>query len=230
MKTLSVSKSAWLIGLMVLALAQSACNYATQLIGGAPALQSGTPAPASCANKYTSAKNGATRIFVGASGYTEQATLSNLDTSSFDVDWQTNPVNGQKASFSDQWVCTTAGLVMVGSSHQKFSSETGVTVPASIKAGDHWTQYFETVVTTFTDNYTAIGEESVTVPAGTFTAMKIQFSSVSQGKSSGNSVMLKTDGFEWWAAGIGNIKSSLTYTTDKTTTQINRELQSYSNP
>ena len=229
MKIFSARKPVWLFALIILALAQSACNYATQLMNGVPALQSGTPAPANCDNKYLLTKNGATRIFVGKSGYTEQVTISQLKANSFDEDWQTNPVDGKKSLFAYFWKCTTAGLVLTGSNNVTFSSITGVAVPVSIHVGDQWTNSYETATGTFTQNYTAIGEESVTVPAGSFTAMKIQISAVSQQNSPGP-FALKTDGFEWWAAGIGKVKSSLTYTTDKTTTQINRELQSYSNP
>ena len=224
----SVRRPVWLVGLMVLALVQLACNYATQMVS-APTSQPGTPAPASCANKYLPAKNGATRIFVGASGYTEQVTLSNLGASSFDEDWQTNPVSGQKSLFTYYWKCTSAGLFLAGTNNDTFVFQSGVVVPVSFKAGDQWTNNYGDLYSIFTDSYKAIGEESITVPAGTFTAMKIQVSSVSQGKSSG-SVTGKTDGFEWWAAGIGRIKSAYTHTAKTTTTQIDRELQSYSNP
>jgi hypothetical protein len=230
MKTPSIRKPTWLVALVILALAQSACNYATQLIGGGSVLPSGTSAPGSCANKYLPAKNGATRFFTSKSGYTEQVTFSQLKDSSFDEDWQTNPVSGQKAIFTQHWKCTTAGLVMTGTSSDRFLYETNVVVPASIKPGDQWTNKYEDTLMTYTDSYTAIGEESVTVPAGTFTAMKIQLSSLAQQKSSSNPFVTNMSGFEWWAAGIGDIKSSLSYTTKTSTTQLERDLQSYSNP
>ena len=229
MKPTSVHKPIWLFALLILALAQSACNYATQTAGETATPPQVTQASASCENKYFPGKNGSTRIFSSNSGSTEQVAISQLKAGSFEEDWQTNPVNGQKSLSTYFWKCTSAGLLLTGTNTATFVFQSGVAIPASFKAGDQWTNNYGDLSNTFTDSYKAIGEESVTVPAGTFTAMKIQVSSVSQGKSSG-AVTGKTDGFEWWAAGIGRIKSSYTHTSKTTTTQIDNDLQSYNNP
>jgi len=231
MKTLPVHKSAWLIGLIVLALAQSACNYATQLINKKPVPHYGTPIPAGCENKYLPARLGAAWTMAGA-GYTNKFTVANLSDTSFDEKVLAGPTNGEQASFDDHWRCTTDGLEMTGTGIAVYTDVKGVIVPTSINPGDQWSQTARLNPTSFTDNFTAIGEESVTVPAGTFTAMKIQRSSLQQqgDPASGLAITIKTEGFEWWAAGVGPVKTSLTYTTNKSSHLVERELQSYNIP
>ena len=229
MKPSLVRKPVWLAALLILVLAQSACNFATRLVGGVPSLQASSTEPASCANKYLAARAGAVRT-LGGGGYTEEITLANLGTSSFEEHYLMGADNSQKSAYTYLWNCTKAGLVLIGVPEAKVLSTTGVTVPASINPGDQWTQFRQTASGTITDNYTAIGEETVVVTGGTFTALKIQVNSTIQMTTSGKTSNLKVDGFEWLAPGIGTVKTSYTFTYPTTTNQQNRELQSYSNP
>ena len=229
MNILSVRKPVWLVALAILALAQSACNYATQLVSGLSAPRPGTPQPASCVNKYLPAQAGATRTLSG-SGYTETITIPSLRKSAFEEKWLEGPINGKQTINYYSWDCTSAGLVLSGINSNMFFDIQGVTVPVSVKAGDQWTQSYKDLMSTVTDSYTAIGEESITVPAGTFTALKIQKNTVS---SAPNIQPVKIDGFQWWAEGIGTIKTSFIITAksvNTTTPPLVRELQSYSNP
>ena len=226
----SFHRRVWLAALILLALSQAACNYAAQLMNTGPTPISSTPQPANCENKYLMAKKGFTKTFKESTGNTYKITISDLGPDSFNQDALTTTADGQKTSSTYFWKCNPAGLIMIGSDVEMFSSQTGLTVPASIKIGDQWTSHYETSYATFTENNTVVGEESVTVPAGTFTATKIQTSSISQGKSANNPFTLKTNGFTWWAAGIGSIKSSLTFTTKTTTSKKENQLISYQTP
>ena len=228
MKTSSVFKPVCLMALVILALAQFACSYATQLIG--ESLQkSGTSQPASCVNKYLPANAGATRTLAG-SGYTEIITIPSLRKANFEEKWIEGPTGGKQTTNYYLWDCTNAGLVLSGVNSRMFLANKGVTVPVSIKAGDHWTQSYQELISTITTNYVAVGEESITLPAGTFTAMKIQINSVAHANTGNKNPDLKEEGFEWWAEGIGTIKTAITYIGTTTTPQVVRELQSYSNP
>ena len=72
-----------------------------------------------------------------------------------------------------------------GSATTKTTRKEGVTLPGDIQVGDDWSQTLGLVVSagnlkkeyTVDATYTAIGYESVTVPAGTFNALKIKQSS-----------------------------------------------------
>ena len=225
MKTSPVRKSAWLVLLIVLALAQSACNYATQFISGISTQKSGALQPASCDNKYLPAKAGATWTFgLGNTQISESYTISHVTPTSFQEDVENTPLK-----YSIFWSCTSSGLVYPGTDNNNmFTDGTGVTIPASINAGDQWTQTYSSKTDTYAISYKALGEESITVPAGTFTAMKIQKISVIKGIGSQSAI--NEDAFEWWAAGIGTVKKSTTYKSNTNTFGLDYVLQSYHLP
>lgn len=139
---------------------------------------------------------------------------------------------------TEQWKCEAGNLIALDpvgstsasvetstiSSNFQTSALTGVTLPASVAAGDTWSQEISIVGTMIISgisadatsdtviNCTAIGVESVTVPAGTFDAMKIscQDSLTISVTSSGVTITpirlnFTTDG--WYAPGIGWIQS-----------------------
>lgn len=159
-----------------------------------------------------------------------------------------------------EWSCTQQGLVSgtfdggtaAGVSAQQFqmdlttTSIEGITLPNKINPGDQWTQTIKTEgkgeigggevlssgTTVFTMN--ALGEESVTVPAGTFTAMKVQtdiildvlltFQGSTTPYPSAFSQML------YWVPGVGLVKRESTQETGGSTYTEIVELQSYSIP
>lgn len=121
----------------------------------------------------------------------------------------------------------------------KTVSTTGVTVPVHINPGDSWSQDTQLQLTTSngsidgTVNYTfqAIGLEQVTVPGGTFNAMKVQVTAKSQSVISGVPVNITADGFDWFAAGVGRVKGSEKVTVNGSlVSDVEGELQSYHIP
>lgn len=119
-------------------------------------------------------------------------------------------------------------------------SSTGTYMPANVAAGSIWSNS-ETVKMEITGDTSAaalgpievttaeqskaIGEESVKVQAGTYTAMKVEVTRTSTSKFSGGSTGIKlpempptiSKSTEWWVKGIGMIKT-VTITDGKTST------------
>jgi hypothetical protein len=159
-----------------------------------------------------------------------------------------------------EWTCTPQGLVSgtfeggaaAGFSSQQFQMDLvttgieGITLPIQVKPGDQWTQTLKTEgrgniggsevlssgTTLFTMN--ALGEESVTVPAGSFTAMKIE-------TDINLDVMLTFQGSTtpypsafaqilYWAPGVGLIKRESTQQSGGSSYTEIVELQSYKIP
>ncbi len=116
-----------------------------------------------------------------------------------------------------------------GASSISTINDEGVTIPDDIQIGDDWSQVISlyaasdgnsSLFATIETTYKAVAYETVTVPAGTFNALKVE--------QNGSMTMagtppIATHGFFWYAAGVGTVKSGLegTYTS---------ELVSYSIP
>ena len=139
---------------------------------------------------------------------------------------------------TSNWKCTPTGLALlspgggvtgsVSTSSLNIDFTTtdysGVTLPKIISAGDTWTQtltlHGESTLTdgtsiiadgTLATSFTAVGMESVTVPAGTFNAMRIDVVTVFTIETtvSGTTVpvTLNITGSAWYAPGIGMVKT-----------------------
>ncbi len=193
-----------------------------------------SPAPSACDNDVFPVKTGATWTYSGQfnkEAYTRVVTVSNLSVDSFAARTQITDASGNTlVDTTDTWQCTTAGLIepagplgatlqsAAGSTGIKVLSASGVTIPTQIKAGDKWGQVTQLEMstggtptqTTLTYEFTAFGAEQVTVPAGTFNAMKVQVRASTQAMISGQSVAVTVSGFEWFAPGVGHVKSSET--------------------
>ncbi len=76
---------------------------------------------------------------------------------------------------------------------------------------------------TFDYNFQAIGLEQVTVPAGTFNAMKVQVSARSESIKSGLPITITADGFYWFAPGVGRVKGSEKISANGNLVQMSRE-------
>ncbi len=100
----------------------------------------------------------------------------------------------------------------------------GVTLPSDVKPGDSWSQTFNiTGIQTLPDgkvadsqgtatsNYTAIGLEMVTVPAGSFEALRVEvdFGMEVEITMEGISVpfSMTSSGPMWYAEGVGWVRS-----------------------
>ena len=102
-----------------------------------------------------------------------------------------------------------------GSSHTTFSTD-GVTIPNDIEVGDEWSQTISGDAgsdggesnsgISIEVNYKAIGFETVTVPAGTFEAIKIEQSNSLPTESYFSAMPNR---FTWYAEGVGIVKSEL---------------------
>jgi hypothetical protein len=111
-------------------------------------------------------------------------------------------------------------------------SSSGTFMPADVKAGATWSNS-ETIIMeltggpaasmgpitmTTTEESKAIGEESVTVPAGTYTAMKVELTRKTISKANFGTIPESTStSTEWWVKGIGMVKT-VTKTEDGTST------------
>ena len=212
-----------------------------------------------CANAYYPAREGATWNYRSTGGpageYSFTDTIRAVRVDGFTL---TTQMGGQERS--QEWACTAQGLVagqLGGAPAAMLNSQgialnldavtpNGVIFPSQINPGDQWQHSLDfngdvsvmneeaEATGTAQMNFTAIGEESVTVPAGTFEALKIEIDTTLNIEASYEGITLPvtfSGAYTYWfvqdvgwvkASGSGNLLSmSFTETT---------ELQSYSIP
>lgn len=136
-------------------------------------------------------------------------------------------VQDDKSTFTLDGTCGDDGVILMnvpgisasysgdGSSTLSTTNDDGVTVPDEILVGDDWSQTIGvvgssngrvTISATIETSYKALGYETVTVPAGTFYALKVE----QNGSMSMNgTAAFETHGYIWYAPEIGTVKSSL---------------------
>lgn len=182
-----------------------------------------------CGNPYYPVVMGASYTYNSSNaGYT--STITSVHEDGFTV---THTVGG--STQTHEWECLPEGLVdlsnPIGDAFETMvegitligdTSVTGVTIPASISVGDKWTQtYLGTMNAqelggaldfSLTVNSRAVGEEEVTVPVGTFIALKLNNSLESDFilKAAGGSVPLYTysaTSTTWFVENVGYVKS-----------------------
>ncbi|MEW6405789.1 MAG: hypothetical protein AB1649_28690 [Chloroflexota bacterium] len=160
-----------------------------------------------------------------------------------------------------EWRCTPEGLVAlsyggagsIGLSTQDLSAEfitsniTGVTIPSNITPGMTWPYGLNvdgdmklpdgrtaTATGTLTLNFQEAGTESVTVPAGTFDATRIEMASNFNFTAAfeGVDIPMQITGTStlWYAPGVGLVKSTETGNMGGAPVSSTTELQSYSIP
>ena len=216
------------------ALILAACNLPQRQIPPSPTSivavlpqSSPTPTPL-CANPYFPNAAGdqweytGTNSLIGA--YTRTDTTISSNEASF-----TQQSNLDAVTYSVPYDCSSTGLTSQNPVQQyagallnspdapvdvKLSSNSGTTLPVNIAPGDTWQQSadFEATSTQvnvngrFVFEYTAAGVESVTVPAGTFNAMRVDGTIRIQVTSlhvPAGTYSIMT----WWAPGVGIVKS-----------------------
>jgi hypothetical protein len=148
-----------------------------------------------CENPYYPVREGATWNYQGTSSLTEPYTFTDTITS-LRADGFTLTTEFDELTRTQEWACTPEGIVALQlgggltTAQTNLTVETqnasGVTYPAEIDAGDTWSHSLEFTGTmdiagnsgeaegTTQSDFTALGVESVTVPAGTFEAMKVE--------------------------------------------------------
>lgn len=257
----SVVRNRVLVGLISISIAQWSCSAVTSALGSNPtatqtqAVPAASAAPGSCQNSYFPVKNGATWTYSGQfskEAYTQVLTIASTTSDGFQANMQITDGSGNTLMATiDPWTCTSAGLVELagplgatlqsasGSASMKTLSTTGMTIPTQIKSGDTWSQVSQlqfttadkTYDTTLTYDFTGFGTEQVTVAAGTFNAVKVQVHASTQAVLSGQTVAVTVSGFEWFAPGVGRVKSSETvYAFGIPFASEEGELQSYKIP
>lgn len=219
------------------------------------------PAPAAglCANPYYPVREGSTWTYkstggpAGEYGFTD--TITSVREDGFTLSTQFGDLTR-----SQEWACQPEGLValqlggapaaMLNSQDVQLTLDvndtSGVTFPSQINPGDQWQHNsdFEGNMSimnqegTATGNaqmsFTAVGNESVTVPAGTFDAMRVEvdttlnFDVTYQGLSI--PVTFSGTYTYWFAPDVGWVKASGAGTVAGTSFSETTELQSYNIP
>lgn len=184
-------------------------------------------ATANCDNQYVPIVEGATATWkvTTSSGAVTNPTAMTKDVGpdGFSIVRSGKRSNGAAYTLVEKWSCKPEGLIQFptgdlaeiatgkqGTVTASSMSNQGVTLPREIKAGDTWTETFNGDLTGLDGSKTnwttayafkAEGDESVTVPAGSFTAMKIS-----------NTITWPNMGVPemhmdyWFAPGIGMVK------------------------
>jgi hypothetical protein len=181
----------------------------------APAL----PAPVSnddCGNPYYPVVNGAEWVYTGPQGSFSHSLATGTE-GAFTI-----KVEADANTFLIQGLCLEGGDINLldvpgnslnysgeeGSSTMTTTGNEGVTLPGDIQEGDDWSQTISVEVSageqkmsfTIDTTYTAVGYETITVPAGTFNALKIEQSS----DMGGSQPTIQT---LWYVQNIGMVKS-----------------------
>jgi hypothetical protein len=177
-----------------LTLTETAFAPTATLEGSTPVVEQGL-----CTNLYYPVRQGATWTYKSTGGpageYSFTDTISSVRADGFTLSTQIGDLTR-----TQEWTCTTEGLAALqlgGAPAAMLNSQdiqlnldiantTGVTVPSQIIPGDQWQQTMDVEgnVTMMNEearatgnaqmNFSAIGNESVTVPAGTFDALKVE--------------------------------------------------------
>jgi len=169
---------------------------------------------------------------VGASGFT---VLTTVGTRSANVPWtclENGLLNGGTGILGAILTGTT------GSATVNLHSNSGVTTPVNINTGDTWNQTttmdamvhgaaFTAEVTT---DFKALATDSVTVPAGTYSAFKISVTTSIHYTKDGYPVSGSYNGIVWLGPDIGSLKATGSTSIAGVTFDSTDVLDSYSIP
>ena len=235
---------------------------ATQPDGGATATVAGsTPAAEGglCANAYYPVQEGATWTYRSTGGpggeYSFTDTIRSVRDDGFTLSTEIGSLTR-----TQEWTCTPEGLsalqlggapaAMLNSQNIQMdldaTNASGMAFPNQIDPGDRWQQTLavQGKVTFMSEeaeaagdaqmNFSAVGKESVTVPAGTFEALKVAVDVTLDVDASYEGITLPVSFFGdytyWFAPGVGWIKSSGTGSVLGSSFSETTELQSYNIP
>ena len=212
-----------------------------------------------CANAYYTVRDGATWEYFETSSMGDSLTFTD-SISSIREDGFTLTSQYDELTRTQEWACRPEGLVAIqmggdaaGGLSTPLSQLTidtqtasGVTYPVVINPGDTWQYLVEFTGTmeiagqagnaegTAQSDYTAIGVESVTVPAGMFDAMKLEIETtinitvIFQGLTV--PVEFTGTSTSWIVQGVGWVKTESTGDFSGEAFTDTMELQSYSIP
>ena len=222
--------------------------------GATPAVEQGL-----CSNVYYPVRQGATWTYKSTGGpageYSFTDTITSLRADGFTLSTQIGDISRDL-----EWTCTTEGLTALqlgGAPAAMLNSQgiqmnldvskvTGVTFPVQINPGDQWQQAMDlqgnvTMVNEQAEatgnaqmDFSAIGNESVTVPAGTFDALKVNVDVTLNINATYQGITLPvsfTGTYSYWfAPNVGWVKASGTGNVLGNSFTDTTELQSYSIP
>jgi uncharacterized protein DUF3108 len=227
---------------------------ATSEGGGTPVAGEGL-----CANAYFPVREGFTWSYKSTGGPTGEYSFTDTITSVRDDGFTLSTQFGDLTR-TQEWSCTPKGLVALqlggapaatlNSQNMQLNLEiknvSGVTYPSEINVGDQWQHNldFEGNMTVANQegaatgnaqtNFNALGNESVTVPAGTFDALKVEIDTTLNINVSvqGVSVPVTFTGTYtyWFVQDVGWVKASGTGVVAGTSFSETTELQSYNIP
>jgi hypothetical protein len=227
---------------------------ATSEGGGTPLAGEGL-----CANAYYPVREGSTWSYKSTGGpageYSFTDTITSVREDGFTLSSQFGDLTR-----TQEWSCTPEGLIALqlgGAPAATLNSQnmqlnldiknvSGVTFPSEINVGDQWQHNldFEGNMTVANQegaatgnaqtNFNVLGNESVTVPAGTFDALKIEMDTTLNINVSAQGISVPvtfTSTYTYWfVQGVGWVKSSGTGNIAGTSFSETTELQSYSIP
>lgn len=189
-----------------------------------------------CANLYLPIVQGASWTYSGSGieePYEYTTTVSEVRADGFEYTHTFDDL-----VLTQQWGCTPAGLAaleygngpeaIINTSGMTIAYETidssGVSLPSDLAVGQSWTQTYTVQgvmevegltmnsTGTVTHTFTAVGEESVTVPAGTFAALRVEGNSLIDLQASMDGGFLLPFTFDsdvviWWVPNVGMVRS-----------------------
>ena len=245
---------------LLLVTVMAACSPSAAPVSEPP---TATPIPAAevCSNPLLPVRQGATWTHTHSSNVADPFTFTET-ISAVRADGFTLSSESAGVTRTQEWSCRAEGLLLLslggpgtaamlsatGMSAGFTTSEvTGVTLPSNLVSGATWRYGFKVDGTvqlaegqdvaangTVTIDLTAIGSESVTVPAGTFEAMKIeavpQFDLRATFQGIGVPVSFAGNSTLWFAPGIGWVKSEESAEIAGATFSSTTELQSFTIP
>jgi hypothetical protein len=212
-----------------------------------------------CTNLYYPVRQGATWTYKSIGGpageYSFTDTITAVRADGFTLSTQIGDLTR-----AQEWTCSAAGLAALqlgGAPAAMLNSQsiqlnldiedaTGVTFPSQINPGDQWRQDLNVTgnVTAFNEeataagtvqmSFNAVGNESVTVPAGTFEALKVEVNVTLNVEANYEGITLPVsfggDYTYWFAPNVGWVKSSGTGNVLGSSFTDTTELQSYNIP
>lgn len=215
----------------MLAACQSAqAQQQTQSTGAAPSAQPPNVQASGdlCANPYVPAVEGATWSYTfhtTQGDNTQVDTVTDVGSDAFLV--ETTRSDG--FNYVITWTCTPEGLLWLQTDGGMFSaifqgggltqnwetvSYSGVSIPKNGQAGDTWSSDQQISVTDSTGtrnfdiamNFQAVGLETVTVPAGTFNAMRVDLT-MAWTSDDNNSLDMTYQITDWFVENVGLVKT-----------------------
>lgn len=172
---------------------------------------------AECENPFYPVSDEAEWTYSSSAGGSSVNTMSADDFGKFTI-----TIAGENSTFTVDGQCTAEGIVLMdtagaattysgeyGSSTVATVTNSGVTLPKDVGQGEQWTQTINVTAgdqsSTIESNYTAVGFENISVPAGNFYALKVEQS----GYVTVFGRKVEMHGFHWYAEGVGVVKSAM---------------------